>query len=60
MKGFTTSEILLVIGVIIVSALIMTPIYFRVNGDIAVCKEFYPNMNKLECYFSSKTVRVPK
>lgn len=33
--------------------------YFRISGDLSVCKNYYPEMNTLSCYFSSKTVRVP-
>ncbi len=34
-------------------------VYFRVSGDLAVCREYYPKMGRAQCYFSSKTVRVP-
>lgn len=35
------------------------PLFFRVSGDLKVCRIYYSEMNVLECYFSSKTVRVP-
>jgi hypothetical protein len=34
-------------------------VYLRVSGDVAICKLYYPEMKTMECYFSSKTVRVP-
>lgn len=34
-------------------------LYFRVSGDIQVCRAYYPEMSLPGCYFSSKTVRVP-
>lgn len=36
-----------------------TILYYRVTGDLEVCKLFYPEMSRMACYFSSKTVRVP-
>lgn len=33
--------------------------YLRVSGDISICKLYYPEMNIAECFFSSKTVRIP-
>lgn len=47
-----------------VAALVIVPLllalYFRVSGDLAVCREYYPEMSRAACYFSSKTVRVPR
>lgn len=39
--------------------LLLAPVYFRVSGDLEVCRIYYPEMNRAACYFSSKTVRVP-
>lgn len=34
-------------------------LYYRVAGDLEVCRLYYPEMSRLACYMSSKTVRVP-
>jgi len=33
--------------------------WYRVKGDLAVCREFYPNMDIKECFFSRKTQAFP-
>ncbi len=40
-------------------SIIGTCLYYRVSGDIQVCRAYYPEMGLAQCYFSSKTVRVP-
>lgn len=37
----------------------LVPMYFKIYGDIEVCQKFYPEMKTVNCFFSSKTVRVP-
>lgn len=34
--------------------------YFRISGDLQVCRSYYKEMSLAQCYFSSKTVRVPE
>lgn len=36
-----------------------TALFFRISGDLAVCRNHYPEMGTMQCYFSSKTVRIP-
>ena len=43
----------------LVIALLLSPAYFRVTGDIEVCRIYYPEMSRASCFFSSKTVRTP-
>lgn len=33
--------------------------FFRVSGDLEVCRLYYPQMNRFSCYMSEKTVRTP-
>lgn len=49
----------LVVPVVIIT-LAGIALYFRIAGDIAVCRTFYKEMGVAQCYFSSKTVRVPQ
>lgn len=34
--------------------------YYRISGDIQICRIYYKEMSLAQCYFSSKTVRVPE
>lgn len=44
---------------LVVLSLPVSALYFRVSGDLSVCRMYYPEMGLAQCYFSSKTVRVP-
>lgn len=45
--------------IVVVVGIALSTLYFRVTGDIQVCQQYYPEMGLAQCYFSSKTVRVP-
>lgn len=47
---------IIIIPIVLLSSM---PLYWRVSGDIQVCRKYYPEMGLMQCYFSSKTVRVP-
>ncbi len=34
-------------------------LFYRVSGDLEVCQLYYPEMSRMACYMSTKTVRVP-
>lgn len=46
-------------AIFVVIGLLSTAAFFRFTGDLAVCRNYYKEMGLAECYFSSKTVRVP-
>lgn len=62
MKNNKIKQFHLVVGAIIIIPLLLilgVPLYFRISGDIQVCQKYYSEMGLMQCYFSSKTVRVP-
>jgi hypothetical protein len=58
MKAKTGDYVLLLV-MLVALALGAAALYFRISGDLTVCREYYPEMGRLECYMSSKTVRTP-
>ena len=44
---------------LIILALALTAGFYRVSGDLQICRLYYPEMSLAGCYFSSKTVRIP-
>ena len=52
--------VIIIFAILAIICFMLIPLYFRVSGDLRICKIYYPEMGTLECYFSSKTVRVPQ
>lgn len=50
---------LMILAAILGVTLIVAIVYFRVSGDLEVCRLYYPEMSRMACYMSEKTVRVP-
>jgi len=51
------SEVVVFVALLGISLTVLVIIgCLRVKGDLAVCRQYYPQVTTAECYFSSKTV----
>lgn len=56
MRSNEKQVVTLVALALAILAIVLIPLYFRISGDLSVCRQYYPEMGRMECYFSSKTV----